>query len=161
MWPARASEPADGALLLRLCLKTPLRAPLWPAGLNCASLTTANAEQAYQLLLSCGAELAPCGEWQACFTRDPDYELTLCLLAYDEHGLVGVVHGWASAFIKDLAVAPRARRRGIATHLLAQLACCYQQRGEGWVDLKVRKDNLPARQLYARVGFYGVTGYTL
>lgn len=161
MWPTRAGEPADGALLLRRSLKTPLRAPLWPAHWSWASLTAANAEQAYQLLLSCGAELAPCGEWQASFARDPDYDPTLCLLAYDEQGLVGVAHGWTSAFIKDLAVAPRARRRGIATRLLAQLACCYQQRGEGWVDLKVRQGNHPARQLYARSGFRVVTGYTL
>jgi ribosomal protein S18 acetylase RimI-like enzyme len=161
MWPASASEPADGALLLRRCLKEPLRRPLWPAHSGWASLTAGNAEQAYRLLLGCGAELAPCEEWFARFTRDPDYDPTLCLVAYDEHGLVGVAHGWTSAFIKDLAVAPRARRRGIATRLLAQLACCYQQRGEGWVDLKVRQSNHPARQLYARSGFRVVTGYTL
>lgn len=161
MWPNRASEPAAGALLLRRCLKHKGPQPVWPAHLRWASLTTENAEEAYQLLLACGAELAPGEEWHACFTRDPDYDPALCLLAYDQHGLVGVAHGWASAFIKDLAVAPRARRRGIAVRLLAQLACSYQQRGEGWVDLKVREDNHPARQLYARVGFRVVTGYTL
>lgn len=161
MWPARAAEPADGALLLRRCLRSPLHAPVWPVNVRWASLTPENAAQAYQLLLGCGAELAPCGQWQASFASDPEYDPALCLLAYDEHGLVGVVQGWTSAFIRDLAVAPHARRRGIATRLLAQLACCYQQRGEGWVDLKLREDNHPARQLYARAGFLAVTGYTL
>lgn len=161
MWLARAGEPADGALLLRRCLKAPLRTPTWPAHLRWACLTAETAEQAYQLLSRCGAELAPFGEWRANFADDPDYDPTLCLLAYDTHGLVGVAHGWTSAFIKDLAVAPHARRRGTATRLLAQLACCYQQRGEGWVDLKVRENNHAARQLYARVGFQVVTGYTL
>lgn len=161
MWLARASEPADGALLLRRCLKAPLPAPAWPAHLNWASLAPENAGAVYLLLRECGAELAPWGEWHASFARDPDYDPALCLLAYDQHGLIGVAHGWASAFIKDLAVAPRARRRGVATRLLAQLAHRYQQRGEGWVDLKVREANHAARQLYARAGFHAVTGYTL
>lgn len=47
--------------------------------------------------------------------------------------------------VVDLAVAPEYRRRGVAT---AALARC-----PGPLALRVARDNLPARRLYARLGF--------
>nr|WTB33309.1 GNAT family N-acetyltransferase [Streptomyces sp. NBC_00830] len=47
--------------------------------------------------------------------------------------------------VVDLAIAPEYRRHGVATEALT---CC-----EGALTLHVARTNLPARRLYARLGF--------
>jgi ribosomal protein S18 acetylase RimI-like enzyme len=75
-------------------------------------------------------------------------------LLVDRKGAVGrVVLDWTSDTLRvvDLAVAPHARRHGVARTLLAALqeAC----RGERTIVLRVRRENAAARALYAACGF--------
>ncbi|HEY6899900.1 MAG TPA: N-acetyltransferase, partial [Puia sp.] len=78
---------------------------------------------------------------------------TLCFLAWDPHGLVGVAQCWTSAFIKDLVVHPRRRKEGLAEALLLHAFSVFKQKGATAVDLKVEATNAPAIGLYKKVGF--------
>lgn len=53
----------------------------------------------------------------------------------------------------EIAVAPRARRRGLARALVAHLVADAAARGATALHLEVRRDNAPARALYAAAGF--------
>lgn len=55
--------------------------------------------------------------------------------------------------IKDLAVGPDYRRRGIASRLLSSSLTRLRAGGAGLVNLEVRRDNRPARSLYEDFGF--------
>ncbi|MDE1166480.1 MAG: GNAT family N-acetyltransferase [Pseudomonas sp.] len=100
-------------------------------------------------------------DWLTLTTRDAEFDPALCLLLADATGLVAVAQGWRSAFIKDLVVHPRARRRGIGLALLQRCFEVYRQRGEPSVDLKVLDSNLNARRLYERAGMLWIARYTL
>jgi ribosomal protein S18 acetylase RimI-like enzyme len=90
--------------------------------------------------------------WLQRWQRDPEYDPALCFVLRDEAGLIGFVQGWTSAYIKDLAIHPCARRRGHGLLLLEHLFQAFNRRQEGWIDLKVLEDNLPARRLYEKAG---------
>lgn len=80
-----------------------------------------------------------------------------CLLGY----VLALVLG-EEAEIADLAVAPEARRRGIARRLLERVLLDLESRGVAAVFLEVRESNVAARALYASHGFEAVgrrTGY--
>jgi ribosomal protein S18 acetylase RimI-like enzyme len=55
-------------------------------------------------------------------------------------------------FVEVLAVAPRNRRRGIATHILRAAASSAMNAGEE-LELSVFKGNIPAQHLYRMNGF--------
>lgn len=57
------------------------------------------------------------------------------------------------AEILTLAVAPEARRRGIARALVRRAAAHAQSLGAGALFLEVAKDNQPALKLYSGLGF--------
>lgn len=65
--------------------------------------------------------------------------------------MIGVVRCWASAFVKDLAVAEHWRRRGIGEALLKHVSAAFWTRGAGHVDLKVEADEAVALRLFARL----------
>jgi ribosomal protein S18 acetylase RimI-like enzyme len=94
--------------------------------------------------------------WQRQFETDPEYDPFLCFIALDAEGVVAVCQCWTSAYIKNLVVHPRARRQGLGRALLLHAFKVFQQRREGFVDLKVLEDNLRARRLYEGVGMYAV-----
>ena len=94
--------------------------------------------------------------WQQRFETDPEYDPTLCFIALDADGVVGVCQCWTSAYVKNLVVHPRAQRLGLGRALLLQAFNVFQQRREGFVDLKVLEDNLRAQRLYESVGMYVV-----
>lgn len=60
--------------------------------------------------------------------------------------------GYEEVELLLLAVAPEHRRRGIARHLLAELAQSARQRGATRLLLEMRRDN-PAGHLYRDFGF--------
>jgi N-acetylglutamate synthase len=66
-------------------------------------------------------------------------------------GRVAVAAGWAG--LTAIEVAPRHRRRGLATAVTAALAAQAAAHGAGHVYLQVEDDNEPARTLYRRIGF--------
>ncbi|WP_201006099.1 GNAT family N-acetyltransferase [Pseudomonas cichorii] len=88
--------------------------------------------------------------WLMAFEHDPEFDTDRCFVAQDDQGPVGVITCWTSAFIKDLVVHPRARRKGVAMALLTHLFGHLRQRGEACVDLLVMENNLSARRLYEK-----------
>ncbi|WP_307339282.1 GNAT family N-acetyltransferase [Pseudomonas lini] len=94
--------------------------------------------------------------WQQRFETDPEYDPALCFIAQDADGIVGVCQCWTSAFIKNLVVHPRVQGQGLGRALLLHAFSVFQQRREGYVDLKVLESNLRAQRLYESAGMYVV-----
>ncbi|MFW6027727.1 MAG: GNAT family N-acetyltransferase, partial [bacterium] len=61
-------------------------------------------------------------------------------------------HCWTTGFIKDIAVAPAYRRRGVGRALMAEIFRAFHRRGAAWVDLKVQADNHSAIAFYEAIG---------
>ncbi|WP_277963304.1 GNAT family N-acetyltransferase [Pseudomonas sp. RIT-To-2] len=135
----------------------------WPNGLQSRPWAPATGPAAHALLLET-EQLEPgltCVQWLEQLQADPEISPHLCLTVFDANGLAGFAMGWASTFIRHLAVQPHARRQGLGAALLAQLFFMYSQRGEVLVDLTLRADNTAARRLYARAGMFEFRRYTL
>ena len=76
-----------------------------------------------------------------------------------EQSLVGYVVAMVMGTegeIADLAVAPVARRRGVARQLLERMTCDLMEQGVRAVFLEVRESNAGARALYESQGFVQV-----
>jgi ribosomal-protein-alanine N-acetyltransferase len=84
------------------------------------------------------------GKWRWSRIARADGGVLGFLVASDR---LGAVH------IHRLAVAPAARRRGMARQLVLDLARSAAVGGAAELTLKVRPDNLPARRLYEELGF--------
>jgi hypothetical protein len=70
--------------------------------------------------------------------------------------VVGVCQCWTSAYIKNLVVHPGSAARFGPRRCCSTHSKVFQQRREGFVDLKVLEDNLRARRLYESAGMYEV-----
>ena len=99
-----------------------------------------------------GGRVPSLQDWPRRFESDPEYDPTLCFIASDAEGVVGVAQCWTSAYLKNLVVHPRMQGRGLGRALLLNAFKVFQQRREGFVDLKVLEDNLRAQRLYESVG---------
>ena len=80
----------------------------------------------------------------------------------DAQGVVGVVRAatvgaWGA--VSCLAVAPRARRRGVASTLTEAALERVRARGASWAFVQVEQTNDPARSLYEGLGFERVAAY--
>ncbi|WP_150769478.1 GNAT family N-acetyltransferase [Pseudomonas fluorescens] len=132
----------------------------WPTGIQLTRYRPGLAEAVHHLMAlghrDGGGRVPVLVQWQRQFETDPEYDPDLCLIALDADGVVAVCQCWTSAYIKNLVVHPRARRQGLGRALLLQAFEVFQQRREGFVDLKVLEDNLRARRLYESVGMYAV-----
>jgi ribosomal protein S18 acetylase RimI-like enzyme len=139
-------------------LTGPLAAPRWPAGIRLAPLGATLAPRAHALLRAAyaqgfGSVPQNFDTWWPPTRHDPEFDAALCFCAVAEETLVGFALCWTSGFVKDIAVAPPQRRRGIGAALLDAAATTFQQRGLTRLALKVHADNVGARRLYARLGF--------
>ena len=103
-----------------------------------------------------GGRVPALDTWQQQFESDPEYDPSLCFIAHDAKGVVGVAQCWTSAYIKNLVVHPRMQGRGLGRALLLNAFKVFQQRREGFVDLKVLEDNRRAQRLYESAGMYVV-----
>ena len=103
-----------------------------------------------------GGRVPALDTWQQRFETDPEYDPTLCFIARDGEAVVGVAQCWTSAYIKNLVVHPRMQGRGLGRALLLNAFKVFQQRREGFVDLKVLEDNRRAQRLYESAGMYVV-----
>ena len=56
-------------------------------------------------------------------------------------------------YINSIAVAPEYRRLGIATYILNHANKLANQLDKKWLELSVLKVNIPALQLYTKIGF--------
>jgi [ribosomal protein S18]-alanine N-acetyltransferase len=71
--------------------------------------------------------------------------------------LIGYMVAWVVAdetHLANLAVAPGARRRGVAQKMLDDLTAESERRGVRMIVLEVRRSNVAAQTLYRRNGFY-------
>jgi len=137
-------------------------APAWPTGIACRTLQgTDDAEAVHALLsstyMTSGDALPAFAEWWRRLSTDGEFDPDLCFLACDEAGgLAGLAQCWTSAFLKDLAVRPDLRRRGLGRALLLQCFAVLRARGADRLDLKVEAANLAALRLYEGAGMVRV-----
>jgi ribosomal protein S18 acetylase RimI-like enzyme len=146
----------DYCLLLRRDLIEVLSPVAWPTGI-CLSEYTAQLAEAVHGLMELGypqggGRVPALDIWRERFETDAEYDPALCFIAVDDQGVVGVAQCWTSAYIKNLVVHPRARGQGLGRALLMHAFSVFQQRREGFVDLKVLEDNQRARRLYESAG---------
>lgn len=142
--------------LLRRDLSEAVPDAQWPAGIEWSAYREELAPAVHQLMqlgqLEGGGRVPPLEEWQQRLVSDPEYDPSLCFVACDAGGVVGVAQCWTSAYIKNLVVHPRLQGLGLGRALLLHAFSVFQQRREGFVDLRVLEDNLRARRLYESVG---------
>lgn len=147
-------------MLLRRNLAEALPAITWPQGIVLNDYRPELAHAVHDLMQlgyqEGGGRVPALDVWQQRFETDPEYDPSLCFIALDAEGIVGVCQCWTSAFIKNLVVHPRAQGQGLGRVLLLHAFSAFQQRREGYVDLKVLEDNLRAQRLYESAGMYVV-----
>ncbi|MEI8239716.1 MAG: ribosomal protein S18-alanine N-acetyltransferase [Actinomycetota bacterium] len=68
-------------------------------------------------------------------------------------GYAGAMFVVGDAHVTNIAVSPRAQRKGFATRLLAELAWASIEHGAVALTLEVRVSNIGAQALYERFGF--------
>ena len=150
----------DFCLLMRRNLAEVVPAISWPQGIVLRQYRPDLADAVHHLMASGypdgGGRVPALDVWQQRFESDPEYDPSLCFIALDHQGIVGVCQCWTSAYIKNLVVHPRARGQGLGRALLLHAFSVFQLRREGFVDLKVLEDNLRARRLYESTGMYAV-----
>lgn len=151
---------SEFVLLMRRDLSEGVEPLLWPAGV---SVQTAGAKPDKKFLQAAHAVLGPgyweggggapiFRQWWKALHKDKEYDPALFFIATDAEGVAGIVQCWTSAFIKDLAVTPRMRRRGLGRALMLHAFHAFAARGAQRVDLKVREDNAAAIALYKSLG---------
>ncbi|MBC3258814.1 GNAT family N-acetyltransferase [Pseudomonas paralactis] len=142
--------------LLRRDLTGSLPAPQWPANTRLDHYRDELAPAIHAVLRLTqdqgGGRVASLDEWRRQFVTDAECDPTLCLVAINGDGILGVAQCWTSAFIKNLAVHPCAQGQGLGRALLLHSFQVFKQRGEPYVDLKVLESNLRARHLYESAG---------
>jgi ribosomal protein S18 acetylase RimI-like enzyme len=148
---------AEGfCFLMRRNLSKVVPVITWPQGIVLSPYRSELAEAVHRLMEQGyhegGGRVPALQVWQQRFETDPEYDPALCFIALDADGIVGVCQCWTSAYIKNLVVHPRAQGQGLGRALLLQAFNVFQQRREGFVDLKVLEDNLRAQRLYESAG---------
>ena len=132
----------------------------WPEGIELSTYRPELAAAVHQLMQlgyrEGGGRVPALDVWQKQFEKDPEYDPALCFIASDAEGVIGVAQCWTSSYIKNLVVHPRAQGRGLGRALLLHAFKAFQDRREGFVDLKVLEDNRRAQRLYEMSGMYVV-----
>ncbi len=145
---------------MRRNLAEAVPASTWPQGIVLSEYRPDRAEAVHRLMeqgsVHGGGRVPALDAWQQRVKKDPEYDPNLCFIALDGERIVGVCQCWTSAYIKNLVVHPQAQGRGLGRAMLLHAFNIFQQRREGFVDLKVMEDNLRALRLYERVGMYVV-----
>ncbi|RFM35887.1 GNAT family N-acetyltransferase [Chitinophaga silvisoli] len=141
---------------MRKLLEEPFDSPAWPADVYLTELDPDLAREVHDLLIlgyqNGGGSVAPFSAWWSALLSDSEFDPSLCFLARDKQGIVGVAQCWTSAFVKDLVVHPRRRKEGIGVSLLLHAYAAFYHRGASTVDLKVEEGNTPAIRLYLKSG---------
>jgi ribosomal protein S18 acetylase RimI-like enzyme len=132
----------------------------WPQDIELCTYSVEMAADVHHLMQlgyhEGGGRVPALDAWQQQFETDPEYDPTLCFIARDGEAVVGVAQCWTSSYIKNLVVHPRMQGRGLGRALLLNAFKVFQQRREGFVDLKVLEDNRRAQRLYESAGMYVV-----
>lgn len=142
--------------------------PTWPQGVRLVPFEPEpHAQKVHALLVAAyaqgGGYVEPFAIWWPSLRDDAEYDPALCLVAADTQGEVaGAAQCWTSAFVKDLAVRPDFRRRGLGSALLLESFRVFRERGAAFVDLKVDSDNPSgAVRFYRSHGMREVESYPL
>ena len=126
--------------------------PALPAGVSLRTMENRDARAAHDVLAlgfwQGGGGAPKFRTWWSQLRKDSEYDPALCLVAVGPEGVVGMAQCWTSAFVKDIAVHPGARRSGIGRALMLAVFQAFRSRGAKHVDLKVREENAPAVALY-------------
>lgn len=136
--------------------------PVWPDGIAPVSFDAARHAQPARALLNeayaaGGGEVLDFAPWWTALQADPEFRPELCFAVIDRKTgeLAGFAQCWSLGFIKDIAVSPRHRRRGLGRALMLEIFRRFQLLGLSPIDLKVMTDN-PSGAL----GFYRGLGMT-
>ncbi|MCA0025063.1 MULTISPECIES: GNAT family N-acetyltransferase [unclassified Mesorhizobium] len=148
--------PAPNDIRLRKILDETLVPAHWSDGFVMRTLEPGDAPALHALLTEVfddGAD-GPFDEWWPRISGDPEFDSALCFLVIDAKGLlVAAALCWTSAFVRDLAVHPQARGRGIGEALMWHAFAVFRERGADHVDLKTNTvENAAAVRLYQRLG---------
>lgn len=143
---------------LRKHLDTPLPTILWPDGIAPAAFDAVDPHGAHALLDDAFPGLvAPFEDWYGNLTADAEFDPALSIPALSVDGqIAGFVQCWTTGFVKDLAVAPEHRGKGLGAALMLHAFALFASRGLPAVDLKVESTEHAARRLYARLGMIEV-----
>jgi ribosomal protein S18 acetylase RimI-like enzyme len=149
-------------LLLRRDLGDQIAPPVWPRTYHLRTFTQADAAAVHRVLQEAyaggGGHVDAFDVWWNTLRTDSEFDVSLCFFAADENNRVcGVAQCWTSGFVKDLAVHPSVRRRGIAEALMLTVFSEFKRQGAAHVDLKIQADNAGALRLYRRLGMWEVT----
>jgi ribosomal protein S18 acetylase RimI-like enzyme len=143
-------------LRMRRDLGGDIEQPVWPAGVAVRTLGARPEKklvQAAHAVLEAGFWEGGGGapifrQWWKALRKDDEFDPALVFLAMEGADVIGMAQCWTSSFVKDLAVHPAARRRGIGRALMLHAFHAFAQRGAAHVDLKVRAENAHAIALY-------------
>lgn len=154
------SPQGENDVRLRRVLSGELQPPRWPVGFSMRTFKASDATALYDLLelVFDDGMNGPLDEWWARLEADSEFDPELCFLVFDSEGrLAGAALSWTSGFLKDLAVDPVFRGKGIAEALLWHLFATFAARGTDCIDLKTNLiDNAAAVRLYRRLGMIEV-----
>ena len=128
--------------------------PEWPQGYMYRTALLADAPEIHSLLdRAFEGDVPEFDSWWTRLAEDLEFDAGLCFLVHDRNDtLAGVAQCWTGNYLKDLAVAPEARRLGLGENLLRQVFVTFRGRGAAFVDLKVEAGNSSAIRLYERAG---------
>lgn len=137
---------------MRRGLLGPVERAAWPTGISVRPFTPDGAEEAHSILQSGfwdgGGGAVDFRRWRSALRKDAEFDPALFFLAEDGQGITGLVHCRTNSVIKDIAVHPRARRRGLGRALMLTAFAALRARDADFIDLKVREDNAAAISLY-------------
>lgn len=153
------SAQGENDVRLRVMLEAELVQPSWPDGFAVRTLQASDAPALHALWQMAFDDFdQPFDAWWRWLSGDEEFDPALCFLVFGPDGrLAGAAQCWTSAFIKDLAVHPDSRGRGIAEALLSEVFLAFAARGAGHVDLKTNRIGYAAAyRLYRRLGMVEV-----
>ena len=164
-------RPSTVDLQLRLGLPAAAGAPL-PEGVGLVALAGPDEVSLHRAVHEFTCEAfgvdSPAEEFLERYVRDPAYDAGLWVLGQDSDGLCGAVIGRVLQLpdalvgkVASVAVAPRARGRGLAAALLAELCQRFASRGLLLAQLGSHEDNPSgATSMYRHLGWVQVSSKT-
>lgn len=153
---------AREVLRMEIQLAGPVSPPEWPPGVAVRTAELdADAAAVHALLelafRGTADEEKPYEEWLPWWTGDAEFDPSAWFLAEQDGTLAGVALCWSSGYLKDLAVHPSHRRRGIGRALLLHVFEEFRRRGAASVSLKVDAANpTGAVRVYEAAGMRAV-----
>ena len=167
---ARGWTPARHFWRMRRELDAPSPEPVWPQGVQLHDFVRPDHERpVHALVQSAFAEIGGQHErsfehWTAFLLDTAAFDPSLCLVATDGGEVVGAALGQANAdygFVRQLAVAPSHRGRGLALALLHECFRRHRERGLPATALGVDAGNpTGALALYEKAGMRVVEQFT-